>query len=285
MKGIRAVAVGVTLAAASGLLALPARAETSAQVRSLAAQAERDPAALARLRGVTVVDGRTVDFRALLGTSGAALQSRLRTLAAGGSANALPSDSAAQARRILSERRFTGSSVPRPFHGILAWLGGKLAFIGRFVHRLGGVVPGGSAAVWTILCAIVVGIAATVATRIARRQEGRFLTAERRERRREPDDPGALERAAAEAEERGDFELALRLRFRSGLIRLARADRLPPRDSLTSGEAAELLHSDDFTSLARGFDEVVYGRRPPDRADVVRAREEWARVLSATERR
>ena len=52
------------------------------------------------------------------------------------------------------------------------------------------------------------------------------------------------------------------------------------RDSLTSGQAAELLHLEDFDALARDFDEVVYGRRPPGREDVVRAREEWARVLA-----
>ena len=74
----------------------------------------------------------------------------------------------------------------------------------------------------------------------------------------------------------------MRLRFRAGLIRLGRADRLPLRNSLTSGQAADLLHLDDFDSLARDFDEVVYGRRPPGLDDVARAREEWARVLSRT---
>ncbi len=34
---------------------------------------------------------------------------------------------------------------------------------------------------------------------------------------------------------------------------------------------------DEFDVLAHDFDEVVYGRRPPAREDVVRAREEWAR--------
>ena len=197
-----------------------------------------------------------------------------------GPASGTRPDAAAQAQHILSERRFTGSSVPRPFHRVLAWLGGKLSFVDRLVHRLGRLVPGGATAVWTILCAIVVGIAAAVALRIARRREGRVLALEQRTRRRKLDDPGDLERAAAQAEERGEFELALRLRFRAGLIRLGRADRLPLRDSLTSGQAADLLHLEDFDTLARNFDEVVYGRRTPAREDVVRAREEWARVLT-----
>ena len=282
MKGA-ALALGLVAGAAgAALVAQPARAETSAQVRLLAARAESDPSALAQLRHVTVVDGRRVDFGALLDTSGAALQGRLHALSVAGPRAPTRSDAAARAQHILAERRFTGSSVPRPFHGVLAWLGGKLSFIGRFVHRLDRLVPGGATVVWTILSAIVVGVAAALAVRIARRQEGRILASERRERRRELDDPGALERAAAQAEERGEFELALRLRFRAGLIRLGRADRLPLRDSLTSGQAADLLHLDDFNALARDFDEVVYGRRPPDRDDVVRAREEWARVLART---
>jgi hypothetical protein len=279
------LAAALALAAAlvvAAVAAPGARADTPAQVRALAARAERDPAALAELRRITVVDGRPVDFRALLDVSGAALAGRLRTLAASGAAATAPSDATARAKHILSERRFTGSSVPRPLNGTLSWLGRKLSFLGRFMHRLGQLVPGGTPVVWTILAALVVGIAAAVALRIARRSEGRLLSLEQRERRRDLEDPAALERDAAKAEERGEFELALRLRFRAGLIRLGRADLLPLRDSLTSGEAAGLLQLEDFDLLAREFDEVVYGRRPPGRADVVRAREEWARVLERT---
>ena len=257
-----------------------ARADTSAQIRVLAARAESDPVALAQLRNVTVVDGRQVDFAALLHASGPALQGRLRALSVAGPTPATHPDASTQAKHILSGRRFTGSSVPRPFHRVLSWLGGKLSFIDRFVRWLGRLVPGGVTVVWTILAAVVVGIAAAVALRIARRRDGRVLLLEQRSRHRQLEDPGALDRAAAEAEEHGEFELALRLRFRAGLIRLGRADRLPLRDSLTSGQAAELLHLEDFDALARDFDEVVYGRRPPGREDVARAREEWARVLA-----
>lgn len=280
MRGA-AIAAGVVVLAT--LAAPSARAATSAQIRALAARAERDPVALAQLRNVTVVDGRRIDLARLLDASGVALQGRLHALADTEPAPATPRDAAVQAKHILAERRFTGSSVPRPFHRVLAWLGGKLSFVDRLVHRLGRVVPGGVTVVWTILCAIVVGIAAAVALRIARRQEGRSLALDRRDRRREAEDPGALERAAAQAEERGELELALRLRFRAGLIRLGRADRLPLRDSLTSGQAADLLHLEDFDALARDFDEVVYGRRQPDREDLARAREEWARVLTRTD--
>jgi hypothetical protein len=277
---MRRLAVAAALAAGLAIAAAPARAETSAQVRSLAAQAKHDPAALARLRGIATVDGRPTDLRALLDTSGPALQGRLAALAAGGKPVPGETDAPARAEHILAERRFTGSSVPRPFHRVLAWLGGKLSFVDRFVHRTGEHTPGGDSVVWAILGLLVLAVAAVTSARIAARREGRWIVADRRERRRGPVDPAVLEREAAEAEERGDFERALRLRFRAGLIRLGRDDRLPLRDSLTSGQASALLHLDEFDALAHDFDEVVYGRRPPAREDVVRAREEWARVLT-----
>jgi hypothetical protein len=259
-----------------------AHAASTAQVQALAARAEHDPAALAQLRRVRVVAGRPENVGALLNTSGPALQTRLATLAAGGTPGTAPSDTKTRAQRILAERRFTGSPVPRPFHGALAWIGRKFSFLGRFEDRLDRFVPGGSPVVWTILAALVVGIAAVAATRMAARREGRLLGLERSERRRKLADPDALEHDAADAEGRGDFELALRLRFRAGLIRLGRADRLPLRDSLTSGEAARVLRLDDFDALARSFDEVVYGRRAPGREDVENARARWTRVLAGT---
>jgi hypothetical protein len=251
-------------------------------VRALAARAEHDPAALAALRRITVVGGRGVDFHDLLSVSGDALEGRLHTLAEPGPQTATPPDANARARYILSERRFTGSSVPRPLKGALGWLGDKLSFLGSWVDALGRVVPGGPASVWIILSALVVGIAAVVATRIAQRREGRLLVRERHQRRQQLEDPAKLEREALEAEERGDFERALRLRFRAGLLRLGRADRLPLRDSLTGGQAAGLLHLDEFDALVRDFDEVVYGGRASDGADVAKARSDWKRVLEST---
>ena len=91
-------------------------------------------------------------------------------------------------------------------------------------------------------------------------------------------DPRELERLADEAERRGDLEIALRLRFRAGLLRLARADRLPARPSLRTYEARRILRNARFDRLARDFDEIVYGRRPPRPADVRFAREEWPLV-------
>jgi Domain of unknown function (DUF4129) len=186
-----------------------------------------------------------------------------------------------QAHEILSQRRYRGSSVPRPLHGALVWLGEKLAPLARPVHWLGDHIPGGDAVVWAILGALVVLAAALLAGRTAQRRGGRRL--ERGERERLPSrvDPAQLERAADEAERAGDLERALRLRFRAGLLRLGRARVIPLRESVTSGEVRRILRLRDFDLLARTHDEVVYGGRPPSPDDTAHARETWPRVLDA----
>ena len=74
--------------------------------------------------------------------------------------------------------------------------------------------------------------------------------------------------------------MALRLRFRAGLLRLGRARVLPLRPSLRTREARRALRSSRFDRLARDFDEVVYGGRSPSAADVETARTEWPRVVA-----
>jgi len=275
-------------AAVAFALTLPAagRAETSAEVRALAARASHDPAALARLRAVTSVDGRPLALAALLSVSGDQLTARLHTLAEAGAVGATAAAAAREhARRILAERRFTGSTVPRPLHGVLAWLGGKLSFIPRWAGRLARHVPGGSSVAWALLSLAVLGVAALQAARVGRRRQSSLVATARDARAAGSEDPGALERSADRAEADGDLERALRLRFRAGLIRLGRAGRIPPRASLTSGEAAKLLALDDFDDLARRFDEVVYGARPPDPTDLERSRRGWQRVLAGARQR
>jgi hypothetical protein len=92
--------------------------------------------------------------------------------------------------------------------------------------------------------------------------------------------PAELERAAEEAERSGDWERAVRLRFRAGLLRLDEARVLPFRESITSGEVARKLRSREFDGVARAFDEVVYGRRAALADDATGAREGWRRVLA-----
>lgn len=95
-------------------------------------------------------------------------------------------------------------------------------------------------------------------------------------------DPAALEREAEAAEERGEFSAAVRLRFRAGLVRLARAGVIEERESITTGEVRRALRAREFDELARTFDRVVYGRAPAAAPDAAKAREGWRRLLAAT---
>jgi hypothetical protein len=280
--GRRAVA---RVAAGLALLALvapaAAAAETGAQVRALARAAETSRAALARLRAVTRVDGRPVRLAQALRTSDPAeLHARLEALAAGGSAPAPAIDAGRAARAILAERRFRGSSVPRPLHGFLAWLGARFRPVVRLVDRLGRHVPGGSSVVWALLAAIVVSLSAFLAGRAARNRGLAALERHEHARRAGSTDPGELERLADGAEVAGDAAAAVRLRYRAGLLRLGRAHVVPLRESLTSGEARRLLRSADFDALARTHDEVAYGGRAASIDDAVAARVTWPRVLA-----
>ena len=225
------------------------------------------------------VDGRPVDLKAALAASGPRLEGRLRTLA--GSARAGPAQPALRApaastRTILSERRFRGSSVPRPLHRPLRWLGRELH---RAYDRVTSRLPGGARFFWILVAGAVVALAAFVASSLGRRRGGRLVEAGTPSGRRSSEDPRRLERQADEAERAGDFERALRLRFRGGLLRLVGADAIPPRASLTNGEIARRLRSPSFRELAHDFDEVVYGRRAAGGQDVARARDRWPRVL------
>lgn len=194
-----------------------------------------------------------------------------------------PPQAREEARRILSERRFHGTSLPRPFHGILDWLSRHLHFLARAWDSLK-AVAGGADVLWAILGAAVVAIAVVTASRLAARRARFEGLAAEGEARGRGEDPAALERLADEAERRGDLEIAVRLRFRAGLLRLARARALPGRPSLRTGEARTALHSSRFDALARDFDEIVYGRRAPSADDVAAARSEWPRVLEEVKR-
>lgn len=189
-----------------------------------------------------------------------------------------PAQAREEARRILAERRFRGTSLPRPFHGALAWLSRHLHFVARAWDWLAGHV-GGADILWAILGAGVLAVALLAAGRLASRRIALESDEATRALRGREEDPAALERLADEAERRGDLEVAVRLRFRAGLLRLARAKALPQRPSLRTGEARRTLHSARFDRLARDFDEIVYGRRPPRADDVTAARSEWPQVV------
>ncbi len=280
-------AAAVALVVALLLAPAAARAETGAEVRALARQAAAgDVDALERLRGVREVDAVPVDLASALDVPGRERLARLRTLAGdAGEAEAVDtSTSAAAAADILEEGRFHESSVPRPFRRFLEWLGDRLEFVTgplrRFVDRL----PGGSIAGWLIVAGAVAALAAIVATHLGSRRGAVIRERSARHQIAADEDPEDLEREASEAERRGQYELAVRLRFRAGLIRLARSGSLPPRAELTTGELRDRLEQPVFDTIAETFDEVVYGGREASAADAAHAGDAWPRVLAEARR-
>ena len=181
-----------------------------------------------------------------------------------------------QAREILGGRRYKPADVPRPFEGALEWLGDRLRPIGDFFSRITESLPGKIA-----LAAVLAGVVAVVALLVAHRRTAASATGgpSRRRSSDERADPGRLEREADAAERRGDLDVALRLRFRAGLLRLDRAGAIHFRPSITTGQVARRLRLPSFDDLAITFDAVAYGGRHASATDLQSARAEWPRVL------
>jgi hypothetical protein len=276
----------VVVAALVAGLAVPAAGADSvggAELRRLAQRAAGgDERAVERLRRVDRVDGRAVDLRrALDGATGDELEARLDALDDDAPARAAdPVASRAEAREILSERRFGATTQPRPLRRVLEWVGEKVESVTDPLSSAAEGTPGGPIWFWLALAAAFTVAVTLLSVRVARRRAATIESVATRRAVVGRQRPGELERAAAEAERNGDWERAVRLRFRAGLLRLDEARVLPFRESITSGEVSRKLRSRDFDGLARAFDEVVYGRRAARADDASGAREGWTRVLA-----
>jgi hypothetical protein len=193
------------------------------------------------------------------------------------------------AREILAEPRFHAAGAPHPLRGVVDALSSALAPLGRPVgaaadelSRLGPVAW--LLALLAIVLAVVLALRGVDARldRAARRTAGGDGSAPR-------PDPARLERAAAEAERRGDLEQALRLRFQAGLLRLDAAEVVGYRASLRSSEVRAALAragagGGEFARLAAGFDAVAYGGRPATAEAIAEQRDGWRRVLDEAQR-
>jgi uncharacterized protein DUF4129 len=189
------------------------------------------------------------------------------------------------AHQILGESRFRPAPLPRPLHGVLDALGRAFAPVGRwFSHlyaTLAGVLPGGGATFWVLLCAAVVGLAALATVRLTGRTlVDRTRAGVRLAAQRGAPDAAGLEAAADAAERDGRIADALRLRFQAGLLRLDELGVLAYRPSLPNAAVSRRLGSPTFDGLLQRFEEVVYGGRPADPGDASGAREGWRKVLA-----
>ncbi len=188
------------------------------------------------------------------------------------------------ARDILGDRRFRHEPAPRPLRGPLEWLGRRLQTAGEWIARVLRPVPG-----WVWL-GLAIAVVAAIVARIIVVALRRRVSGDRRGRvssglDAEPEDPDALDRDADDAEQRGDLDRAVRLRFRAGLVRLGDRGAIAYRPSVTTGEVRQVLGSDTFDELACTFEGVAYGGRAARPPDVDAARREWPRVLDDVGRR
>ncbi len=256
-----------------------ATAVTSARLQALAARAAAgDAQALAELRTVTTVDGQPADVAAALSGAGPAeLHARLTTLARSGPAapTISPPDAQRSAEALLQNRRY-GRPVLDPISKLLQ-------SFARFLARLAGDAPGGAVVFWALAGVAVLAVAAIGARRALRRldSEGRSAVGSD-----SPggEDPAALEREAQAAEARGEFDEAVRLRFRAGLLALNERSAIDYRPSLLTGEVARQLRDREFDALAGDFDRIAYGGARADEDDARAAREGWLRVLQGAAR-
>jgi hypothetical protein len=258
------------------LLAAGARASalTAAQLHALAGRAAAgDARALAELRGVSTVDGQPVQIaQALNARTARQLSSRLVALAdAGAGATQSPETAQRAAAAILASRRYRTAPVPDPVGTLLD----KLA---RALSRLASGAPGGPVAFWGVVAIVVLALTALGVRRTMRRLDP---PARARAASAEParEDPASLEREALQAEARGAFSDAVRLRFRAGLLGLSAQQTIEYRPSLLTTDVARRLRSPQFDALAATFERVAYGGAAAAQEDATAAREDWKLLL------
>jgi hypothetical protein len=193
------------------------------------------------------------------------------------------------ARSILSQQRFHPARVPHPLTGVLRWIGDRFAPIGRVVDKVFSPLADYSQTTVGLLIVggVLIAIVALIAWRIARRRLtlGRSGRPEGYELEHTSRDPRELERAADRAEEDGKLALAIRLRFRAGLLRLDERGAIAYQPSITTRVVARRLGSVSFDNLAHEFDLVAYGFHEPSLDEVVTTKREWQQVLELVDRR
>lgn len=264
------------------------------QFTDLVSRSSHDERAMAALRRVRSVDGQPVDLEVALRGAGTRLaQVRVRRLArlvgssgpASGTANrgAISARAREDAARVLARDKFRTRSVPRPFRGILRWIGDRLSPvldpISRFIAELLASGAGQLA-----LLALVIAVASFVAYRLVggRSRAAAVREAHRPSRLVDPAaDPEALDRRAAAAEDAGHHDAAVRLRYQAGVVRLDRSGMIELRPDTTTGDVARQVRSPVLDELTVAFDEIVYGGRPAGPADSTAARQGWTSVLAA----
>ena len=240
----------------------------------LASQAASDTAALEELRAVTSVGGVPVDIEAALaGAEGDDLDDRLQTLARSAESVGAGGIDAAEAREQVAGIFAGENPEPPPPPPSGDGSGGGVS------------LSAPSLPVALFIAVAVLFVAAVVASGMGRR------TILEREAAaglsKEPGKAGArnLGREADEAERRGDFAAAVRLRFQAGLVRLDEMGSIELRPSLTASGAARESGLAAIGTLASPYEEIAFGGREAAEADAERQRSGWKQVVDEARRR
>jgi hypothetical protein len=98
-------------------------------------------------------------------------------------------------------------------------------------------------------------------------------------------DPAHLERQAAEAEQRGEYATAVRLRFRAGVVRLARRGLVDHADTSRTSAVRRAVPSDTMAQVATTFEAIAYGARPAGRDEAESSRHGWDAIRREVEHR
>jgi hypothetical protein len=265
------VARRAALVAALALLLAPTSAAATEVSRTdlgaLASEASEDPAALEELRAVTSVEGVPVDLEAVLaGAEQEELAARLNELAAAAEAAPATDLDAAEARARVEEILAGDPPEPPPAPDggggqiELPTLGSPLAIV---------------------IAVIVIGLAALTASRagqrtILEREAAAGGTAAGTKRTKARD----LSREADDAERRGDFAVAVRLRFQAGLTRLDELGTIELRPSLTATGAVRESGIGEIAGLATAYERVAFGGRGASARDAEAQRSGWSEVVN-----
>jgi hypothetical protein len=197
-----------------------------------------------------------------------------------------------QVQGILDKAPYRTSPghTPRPLAGVLHALGRALnAALGRpsrwfYHHVLLSIGHGFTSAFggwWVLVVGILsVGLGVTQGLLLVKRRT-RIATRgiSNRSLSSVTEDPDEIDRWAADAEDAGDHQKAVRLRFRAGLLRLQRAGVIVNQQAQTDRQLSASLHSPTFDGLADRHERILYAGDRATAADAATARTDWPRVL------
>ncbi len=93
-------------------------------------------------------------------------------------------------------------------------------------------------------------------------------------------DAQILEDLSDKAEREGNLGLALRYRFRAGLLRLNDMDVITFHPSITNAQWQTIINNNSFNIVTRDFNDVTYGQLSCDAGHISRARSNWSTLVA-----